>query len=80
MTRWRISSVVGFWHSSSVNNRSGRIIPQQLIDMQEVAQMVAWVKQDIGTPGNDTPGNDTRVLVSQDATDIYISVFRYDQG
>ncbi|KAL3410229.1 hypothetical protein V8F44DRAFT_550481 [Aspergillus fumigatus] len=50
------------------------------VDMQEVAQMVAWVKQDIGTPGNDTPGNDTRVLVSQDATDIYISVFRYDQG
>jgi hypothetical protein len=43
--------------------------------MQEVAQMVAWVKQHLGGPGNDM-----RVLVSQDGTDVYISVFQYDQG
>ncbi|KAE8401780.1 hypothetical protein BDV37DRAFT_285332 [Aspergillus pseudonomiae] len=45
------------------------------VDMQEVAQMVAWVKQHPGVPGNDK-----RVLVSQDGTDIYISVLQYDPG
>ncbi|KAB8256852.1 hypothetical protein BDV32DRAFT_152872 [Aspergillus pseudonomiae] len=45
------------------------------VDMQEVAQMVAWVKEHPVIPGNGK-----RVLVSQDGTEIYISVFQYDQG
>ncbi|KAE8134607.1 hypothetical protein BDV38DRAFT_285724 [Aspergillus pseudotamarii] len=44
------------------------------VDMQEVAQMVAWVREH---PGG--PGNDKRVLVSKNGTDVYISVFDYDQ-
>ncbi|OGM40373.1 hypothetical protein ABOM_010591 [Aspergillus bombycis] len=55
--------------------RSRRDDHTPAVDMQEVAQMVAWVKQDPGVPGNDK-----RVLVSQDGTDIYISVFQYNQG
>ncbi|GKZ36369.1 hypothetical protein AbraIFM66950_007403 [Aspergillus brasiliensis] len=45
------------------------------VDMQEVAQLVAWVKQNPGVLGADQ-----RVLLSKDGTDLYISVFEYDQG
>ncbi|GAB1201872.1 hypothetical protein APSETT445_000464 [Aspergillus pseudonomiae] len=55
--------------------RSRRAYHSPAVDMQEVAQMVAWVKQHPSVPGNGK-----RVLVSQDGTDIYISVFQYDQG
>ncbi|KNG90030.1 hypothetical protein ANOM_001591 [Aspergillus nomiae NRRL 13137] len=55
--------------------RSRRAYHSPAVDMQEVAQMVAWVKQHPGVPGNGK-----RVLVSQDGTNIYISVFQYDQG
>ncbi|KAE8340911.1 hypothetical protein BDV24DRAFT_133129 [Aspergillus arachidicola] len=54
--------------------RSRRQRHSPAVDMQEVAQMVAWVKEHPGGPG----GN-RRVLVSDDGTEIYISVFRYDQ-
>ncbi|GKZ25207.1 hypothetical protein AbraIFM66951_000548 [Aspergillus brasiliensis] len=44
-------------------------------DMEEVAKMVAWVKQ---YPGG--AGADQRVLVSKFGTEFYISVFQYDEG
>ena len=59
--------------------RSRRERHSLAVDMQEVAEILAWVKQQPGGPGNDGPGNDTRVLVSQDGTDVYVSVFQYDQ-
>ncbi|PLN77649.1 hypothetical protein BDW42DRAFT_202517 [Aspergillus taichungensis] len=43
------------------------------VDMQEVAQMVALVKQH-------PLGPNRRVLVAQDGAELYVSVFEYDQG
>lgn len=44
-----------------------------VVDMQEVAQMVAWVKEHPGGPNR-------RVLVAQNGTDLYISVFECSEG
>ena len=43
------------------------------VDMQEVAQMVAWVKEHPGEPNR-------RVLVAQNGTDLHISVFECSEG
>ncbi|PYH30614.1 uncharacterized protein BO87DRAFT_317082 [Aspergillus neoniger CBS 115656] len=45
------------------------------VDMQEVAQLVAWVKQH---PAG--PGANRRVLLSKDGLELYISVFQYGPG
>lgn len=47
------------------------------IDMQEVAQLVAWVKQD---PAG--PGADNRILLSKVGLELYhdIPIFQYEPG
>lgn len=46
------------------------------VDMQEVAEVVAWIKSFPAAAG----AADSRVLLSKDGTELYISVSNYDDG
>lgn len=46
------------------------------VDMQEVAEVIAWIKSFPTAAGT----ADSRVLLSKDGTELYISIFTYDDG
>ncbi|RDH27447.1 hypothetical protein BDQ94DRAFT_175609 [Aspergillus welwitschiae] len=56
--------------------RSWRDNHSPKVDMQEVAEIVAWIKNFPAVAG----AADSRVLLSKDGTELYICVFGYDDG
>ncbi|GLB07704.1 hypothetical protein AtubIFM57258_003064 [Aspergillus tubingensis] len=56
--------------------RSWRENHSPKVDMQEVAEVIAWIKNFPAAAGT----ADSRVLLSKDGTELYISIFTYDDG
>lgn len=46
------------------------------MDMQKVAEVIAWIKSFPAAEG----AADSRVFLSKDGTELYISVSNYDDG